>query len=218
VKTEPVKPVDAVTLSGDESLVLPEFDAPPPDPLALFREWITGAYERGVREPLAGTLATADLDGRVTSRTVLVKEIENAGIVFTSFAMGLKGHQIRENPRVAMTFYWRETLQQVCLEGSAELCNEADADRFFAERPRAAQALSAASLQGHDLADEAELASRVGAVDDEEGDIDRPEGWCGYRISPHVLEFWHGQTSRLHRRLRYERVADGPWSARRIQP
>lgn len=104
------------TLSGDPSLVLPEFDDPPPDPLGLLRAWIQHAERSGVREPRAAALATTD-GVAVSSRTVLVKDVVGARVVFGSHTAGRKGRDLAHVPHAAVTFYWRETLQQVNLAG-----------------------------------------------------------------------------------------------------
>jgi pyridoxamine 5'-phosphate oxidase len=207
------------TLSGDESLVLPEFGAPPREPLALLRRWFADADARGVRETAAGTLSTADRQGRVSSRTVLLKELGDGGLIFTSHGGGLKGRQIEENPRAAMNFYWRESLQQVCIEGGVQRCSEAESDTFFAERPRSAQATTAVSRQGQALLHEDELAVRALELSQRPGQIARPAEWFGYLLVPDVVEFWHGRVNRLHSRLRFDRLTtDDPWTVRRIQP
>ncbi|HEY4225008.1 MAG TPA: pyridoxal 5'-phosphate synthase [Pseudolysinimonas sp.] len=205
------------TLGGDESVELPEFEAPPGDPLRLLAEWFADAEARGIREPRVGTLATADPAGRVSARTLLTKEVTPEGIVFTS-ASSRKTHQLAANPSVALNFYWRETMQQLFVEGRAEALPDDESDRLFAERARDAQASAAASRQGEALAGEDELAAATDAVLAGDGPIDRPKGWRGYLVRPEAIEFWQGRRSRLHRRLRYELQPDGSWQARRLQP
>jgi pyridoxamine 5'-phosphate oxidase len=159
------------TLTGDGSMVLPEFDSPPADPIALLRSWIDVAVKREVREPMSVALATTDSAGRPANRTLMIK---NVGL------------------------------------------SAAESDALFADRPPQAQATTAASEQSRPLDSEAELRSRAAALL-LAGVVTRPAGWSGYLLVPDEVEFWHGSTDRLHRRLRYART-DGGWSTQRLQP
>lgn len=205
------------TLSGDETVESPEFDAPPEDPIALLRGWLRQAAERRVREPAAAVLATADAAGRPSSRVVLLKEIDGDGLVFTTHLGSRKGRDLAVNPWGSMTFYWRETLQQITVAGRVERLADRRADELFAERPVAAQATTAVSEQGQPLADEQALHVAAAALAEKGEALARPVGWGGYRLLPDAIEFWHGRASRLHRRLAYTRVGVG-WAHQRLQP
>lgn len=204
------------TLSGDASLELPEFESPPADPLPLLERWLQVADERGVREPRALALATADERGRPSTRIVLLKQIAPA-VVFAFSSASRKGRELAVNPRAAGTLYWRETLQQIVFEGPVEKLSEAESDALFAERPLAARAATAASRQGQALDDPARLREKAAGLAGNEGEVRRPEDWSGYRLDPDVIEFWHGSTDRLHRRLLYVKQG-GAWTRQRLQP
>ncbi|SEE28562.1 Pyridoxamine 5'-phosphate oxidase [Jiangella alba] len=207
------------TLSGATDLELPEFDHPPAEPLGLLRSWLAAAAERGVREPSAVVLATADEAGRPSSRVLLLKEVDDRGLVFTSAADGRKGHHLAQQPWASVSFYWRETLQQVTAAGEVERLPAELADQLFAERPRDAQAASAVSRQSAPLADEADLHDRARALLASGRSIPRPDAWTAYRLVPREVEFWYGSPARLHRRLRYTRPAhDAEWTSGRLQP
>ncbi|WP_190816080.1 phenazine biosynthesis FMN-dependent oxidase PhzG [Saccharopolyspora pogona] len=205
------------TLSGDESLVLPEFDTPLEDPIELLHRWLTIAADHDVREPLAVSLATADEHGRPVNRIVLIKEITNCAIVFTSHTSGRKGRHIAVNPFAAMNFYWRETLQQITVSGPVEPLPAEKSDELFAERPVAAQATTAVSAQSTPLHDEQSLHTRAQELTDANEPLPRPAGWGGYRLVPDTIEFWQGKSTRLHRRLQYTRTGND-WSHVRLQP
>ncbi len=209
-----------LTLTGDTTLRLPEFDAPPGEPFALLAAWLDGALERGVSEPLAGTLATCDAAGRPSARVLLVKELRDGGLVFTSFRGSRKGRDLETRPYAAMTFHWRETLQQITLAGPVETLDDETSDRLFDERPRAARATSVASRQSRPLEDETALRERARQFAGSGAPLTRPAEWTGYRLVPDSVEFWHGSPDRLHRRLRYDRspVATAPWTWQRLQP
>jgi len=209
--SEPVE-----TLSGDAGLELPEFEAPPAEPLGLLERWLAAAEERGVREPRALALATADGDGRPSVRTLLVKQL-SPSLVFAGGYESRKGRDLVANPRAAGTLYWRETLQQITVEGPVERLGDEEADRIFGERPAAAQAAAVASRQGETLEDPDALrrSASFRAADDES--LERPERWGGWRLDPDLVEFWHGSPTRLHRRLLYVKGENG-WKHKRLQP
>lgn len=209
MSAEPVE-----TLSGDPALELPEFDSPPEDPLPLLERWLRTADERGVREPRALSLATADGEGRPSVRTLLVKQLSPT-LVFAGSYDSRKGRDLAANPRAAGILYWRETLQQITIEGPVERLGEEESDALFAERPAAGRATTVASDQGAALADPDELRQKADELDGEE--LRRPPNWGGYRLDPDLIEFWHGSPTRLHRRLLYIR-GEGGWSHRRLQP
>ncbi|WP_327043981.1 phenazine biosynthesis FMN-dependent oxidase PhzG [Microbispora sp. NBC_01189] len=207
----------ANTLSGDAGLALPEFDAPPADPIALLTEWFDSAVERQVREPLVVSLSSADADGRPSSRMILLKGVSERGLLFGSHRGSRKGRDFAERPWGAMTFYWRETLQQIVIDGPVEQISDEESDELFHARPRAAQATTAASQQSHPLDDAQALRDRAEKLAAGDAPVARPAGWGGYRLVPHRIEFWHGSPDRLHRRLAYQ-LTDGRWTARRLQP
>lgn len=204
------------TLSGEIELELPEFDDPPADPLALLERWLATADELGVREPRALALATAGPDGRPASRIVLVKQV-NPALVFTSPEGSRKGRHLAANPWAAGTLYWRETTQQVNVEGRVEPMSEAESDALFAARVRLAQAATIASSQSEELSDPERLRAVAAELAEGDAPLRRPDGWSGYLLFPERVEFWHGGSDRLHRRLAYERAGE-EWESRRLQP
>jgi pyridoxamine 5'-phosphate oxidase len=209
--SEPVE-----TLSGDPGLELPEFEAPPGEPLPLLERWLQAAKGRGVREPRALALATADAAGRPSTRIVLLKQVSPA-IVFAFSANSRKGRELEANPRAAGTLYWRETLQQVVFEGPVEPMSAEESDHLFSERPAAGQATTVASNQGQALDDPERLRGEAAALAEGGEAMSRPEDWGGYRLDPDQVEFWHGSPDRLHRRLLYVK-RDGAWTHQRLQP
>jgi pyridoxamine 5'-phosphate oxidase len=207
----------AVTLSGDESIELPEFDAPPADPFTALGRWLEVAVRYKVREPGAVALATADADGRVSNRIVLLKEIADGTLIFTTHAESRKGRELAANPWASVTFYWRETLQQINVSGRVEQLSAQRSDELFAERPLAARVATAASRQSEPLEDEDLLHERARTLFASRTALVRPAGWAGYRLVPETVEFWQGRANRLHRRLAYTRTPDG-WTSTRLQP
>lgn len=202
------------TLSGDPTLELPEFDSPPADPLPLLEQWLRSADEMGVREPRALALATADAAGRPSTRILLVKQLTPT-LVFAGSYESRKGRELAANPRAAGTLYWRETLQQITIEGPVFRLSEEESDALFAERPAAGRATTVASNQGAALGDPEALREKADELSAEE--LRRPPNWGGFRLDPDLIEFWHGSPTRIHRRLLYIKGESG-WSHRRLQP
>lgn len=210
-------PKSTSSLNGDDALILPEFDDPPRDPIKLFGRWLEMAEAYGVTEPYAFVLSTAGGGGRPSSRIVLLKEISDSGLIFGTSMLSRKGREMTGNAWVSAAFHWRETVQQVTSTGRVTVLDERRSDRFFAERPRGAQAAAAVSHQSSTLLDEAELTRQAEHVAMMKETIPRPPGWRACEIELHSIEFWHGRGDRLHRRLEYER-GDNGWSHRRLQP
>lgn len=208
------------SLSGDDSLHLPEFDAPPVSPFDVARAWLDGAADREVSEPMSMTLATAGADGRVSARTVDVKRLDDHGLVFGTSTLSPKGRQLAENPHAALQVYWRESMQQLRFEGRAVQLSDQESDALFADRSPKSRAATAIADQSdvleprtlQDLIDDANVL-----LDENDDDVPRPEGWVAWRLEPDVVEFWQGSRDRMHRRLQYVRAGDG-WDVARLQP
>ena len=207
------------SLSGDTTLELPEFETPPADPIDLLRAWLTSAEAADVREPRAATLATADGDGHVSARVVLVKEITGDGIVIGISTRSRKGRDITANPHAALNFYWRERAQQISVSGTIAQAESITSDALFAARVRGAQALASRADQSHPatIADLVQLRQSVAEAAADATPIPRPETWSAWILRPDEIEFWHADAERFHRRLRYFRQGDG-YRHDRLQP
>jgi pyridoxamine 5'-phosphate oxidase len=188
------------------------------DPLELFAQWFELAGETAPR-PEAVNVATVDADGHPDARMVLLKGFDERGFRFFTNEGSAKGRQLAAHPRAALTFYWRELDRQVRIRGAVERVPAAEADEYFATRPRDSRLGAWASPQSEPLRDRAELDARLAAAEERfgEGEVGRPERWGGFRVVPETIEFWQGQVGRLHDRFRYERAGDG-WRVGRLAP
>lgn len=186
-----------------------------------FRDLMEAAREAGEPEPTAMTLATADSEGRVSVRTVLLKELDGCGFVFYTNFESNKGRQLQAHAPCALLFLWKRLLQQVQVkvEGRAVPVTPGEADAYFAQRPRMSQIGAWASLQSQTLDRRELLLERVAEFERrfEGQDVPRPPHWSGFRVIPDMIEFWFGRDFRLHERERYELV-DGEWRKRFLYP
>jgi len=186
-----------------------------------FRDLQERARGAGDPEPTAMTLATADGRGRVSARTVLLKELDGRGFVFYTNFESNKGQQILTHPQCALLFLWKtlDKQVQVKIEGMAEAVTHCEADAYFAQRPRMSQIGAWASRQSQTLSSRDELLERVREFETrfEGQDVPRPPHWSGFRVVPDMIEFWYGAEYRLHDRTRYE-LRDGEWRKRGLYP
>jgi pyridoxamine 5'-phosphate oxidase len=180
------------------------------DPIALFIELYARA-ETVCSEPDAMVLSTVDPDGQPSGRFVLLKAVDERGFVFYTNMGSRKARALEANPRASLTFYWPPDTQ-VRVEGRVEQVADADADAYFATRPRQYQVGAWASTQSAVLASRDALNERVRAAADRfgAGAVARPPFWGGLRLVPHSLEFWTRDPHRLHERMLFER-RDGAW-------
>ena len=190
-----------------------------PDPLALFAEWFEDARRSGIYLPHAMTLATASKDGRPTARMMLLKGFDERGFRFFTNFDSSKADELADNPRAAMVFHWPRLQRQVRVEGTVEKIAEEESREYFATRPRGSQLGAWASDQSSPVEDRRRLeeAFREHEARFKGSDVPLPPFWGGYRVIPHVIEFWQGRANRLHDRLRYTREADG-WAVVRLSP
>lgn len=191
--------------------------------LATFASLFEEAKQSSETEPNAMTVATATPDGRPSARTLLLKSFDQRGFVFYTHLHSHKGRELETNPRAALLFLWRSLREagiQVRIEGGVQPVDEAEADAYFASRPRLSQIGAWASRQSETLASREEFEQRIAQAEAsfEGRDVPRPDGWSGFRVIPDVIEFWYGAQFRLHERWCYESDRAGQWSKRMLYP
>ncbi|HEX8695149.1 MAG TPA: pyridoxamine 5'-phosphate oxidase [Longimicrobium sp.] len=192
------------------------------EPFRRFGELLERAVAGGLPEPTAMALATATAEGRPSVRMVLLKGHDERGFVFYTNLESRKARELRENPYAALCFHWVAMGVQVRVEGRVEPVSDAEADAYYASRPRGSRIGAWASKQSAPLAEYADLVRRVEELEARygEGEIPRPPFWSGFRLVPGRIEFWFGRPSRLHERELYT-LADGDpprWTKELLYP
>ncbi len=189
------------------------------EPFALFAEWLGEATRSEPNDPNAMALATVDADGLPDVRMVLLKGFDTDGFVFYSHIASAKGRELAANPKAALLFHWKSLRRQVRVRGAVTPVTDAEADVYFASRPKQSQLGAWASKQSQPLESRMafEKAIAVTAAKYALGDVPRPPGWSGWRITPQAIEFWHDRPFRLHDRILFTRDGDD-WRKTRLYP
>ncbi len=190
------------------------------DPIQQFERWFQQAMKTIEKDPNAMSLATVNAEGQPSLRTVLLKYFDHRGFVFFTNYESRKARDIAANPRVALLFAWLPLERQVRIEGVAEKISLRETARYFATRPRGSQIGAWVSPQSRVIESRKllmqkfeELRRRFG-----KGEVPVPRHWGGYRVVPHLIEFWQGRPNRLHDRFQYTRRPDGTWLIERLAP
>ena len=188
-------------------------------PQQQFEHWLQEAIAAEVPEPTAMTLATVGVDGRPSTRVVLLKGCDARGLVFYTNYRSRKAQDLAAHPQAALQFYWADMERVVRIEGRVERTTEEESDTYFRTRPLDSRIGAWASPQSQVISSRVVLvteAARYGAKF--LLDPPRPPHWGGYRLIPDTFEFWQGRKSRLHDRLRYTLQPDGTWLRERLAP
>jgi pyridoxamine 5'-phosphate oxidase len=190
------------------------------DPFARFNLWLAEAEASESTDPNAMIVVTATPDGKPSARAILLKGVDDRGFVFYTNKESRKSAELAANPAVFLLFYWKSLARQIRIEGQAEDVTDAEADAYFASRPRISRLGAWASDQSRPLADRTELERRLAENEAKfpGEDIPRPSYWSGYRVIPSLFEFWQGMDFRLHDRTTYTRSPNGGWSVGKLFP
>jgi pyridoxamine 5'-phosphate oxidase len=188
-------------------------------PLDQFNLWFSEALKSGVMEVNAMNLSTVDINGRPNARIVLLKGVDSGFVFFTNYE-SKKGNELKNNPFVALTFFWPELERQVRCLGTVEKITSEESDEYFFSRPFESQIGAWASPQSSPIEDRSIIENRWKSFHQEfsEKNISRPNHWGGFRVIPNEIEFWQGRPSRLHDRIRYVKNKNEDWDKIRLAP
>ncbi|NES16935.1 MULTISPECIES: pyridoxal 5'-phosphate synthase [Micromonospora] len=200
---------------------MPPFDpADAPDaPVPLFACWLAAAIDAGVDEPHAMTVSTVDADGAPDARVLILKDLDDEGWHFATTATSAKGRQLAGNPRIALSFHWREQGRQVRVRGTARTADPEVSRQDFLARPEGSRIATLPGRQSAVLTDRAELDRELAEVRTrlaaDPGLV--AEAHQVYSVTPATVEFWQADRERRHVRLRYRRAGDG-WARELLWP
>lgn len=208
-------------MAGNFSTLAPEDFTQAQEPFALFTAWIEEASVSEPSDPNAMAVATVDAGGMPNVRMVLLKGLDERGFVFYTNLESRKGEELAANPKAGLAFHWKSLKRQVRVRGEVERVTEAEADAYFATRPRLSQIGAWASRQSTPLESRLafEKAVALATARFAVGAVPRPPFWSGFRVVPTTMEFWHDRPFRLHDRVEYVRATpDAPWGKTRLYP
>jgi len=190
-----------------------------PDPIAQFGKWLQQTIDAQMLEPTAMTLATVGKSGRPSARIVLLKGVDERGLIFYTNYESRKARELAENPQGALVFYWAELERQVRVTGVVSSISREESEAYFKTRPRGHQLGAWVSTQSDVIASRGVLEERLELFEQKYPDtVPLPPFWGGYILSPTEIEFWQGRQNRLHDRFRYTKQANGNWLIERLAP
>jgi len=184
------------------------------------QKWLDDAIRAGAPEPNAMVLATANAEGIPASRTVLLKGLDDRGVVFFTNYTSAKSHDLMATRFASATFPWYALHRQATIRGTVEKVSLAETKTYWASRPRGSQLGAWASPQSIVVRDRTVLENALANVQRRFADADEvpvPPHWGGWRIRPEAVEFWQGRMDRMHDRLRFKQGRDG-WKVERVGP
>ena len=191
------------------------------DPFTLFAEWLKDAEKSEPNDPNAMTLATVDEEGLPNARMVLLKDFDDKGFVFYTNYESQKGQELLATGKAALVFHWKSLRRQVRVRGVVEQVTAAEADAYFASRPRDSRIGAWASAQSRPLEGRFALETSVAMYTAKHaiGDVPRPPQWSGFRIRALAIEFWHDRPFRLHDRVVFRRASpEEKWGKTKLYP
>ena len=189
------------------------------NPIKQFEIWFKSAKKENIIEPNAMVLSTISKNNLLNSRTVLLKNITDKGLVFFTNYESIKANDIMHNNNVSVVFLWKKIERQVIIKGKAVKITKRDSKKYFDSRPEKSKIAAWASKQSKELHNSSDLIKRFKNFENKFKNklIPYPDFWGGYIIHPNSIEFWQGRSSRMHDRILYEKEKN-KWNINRLYP
>ena len=191
------------------------------DPIRLFDTWMEEAKKTEPNDPNAVALATSNKNNVPSVRMVLLKDFNQNGFVFYTNLDSQKGHELKQNPNVAMCFHWKSLLRQIRVNGTVSLVPNEVADDYYNSRSYESRIGAWASKQSKELKDREQLNNSIKEYKKKYADknkVPRPNYWSGWNLSPSSIEFWLDGDNRIHERLKYKKNSKGEWIRSLLSP
>ena len=190
-------------------------------PFEQFENWLEDAFDTDeIIEPNAMTLCTVDSGtpdskSKPSARIVLLRGFSESGFEFYTNYNSRKGKEIESNNNAALCFYWDKLERQIRIEGEISKLSKLKSDQYFNNRPRGSKISAIISNQSEEVINKEELKNKFNELDSSDNNLERPQNWGGYILSPNKIEFWQGRPSRLHDRFLYE-LNEDVWEVKRL--
>ena len=190
------------------------------DPFELFKSWMAEAEKKEIRDPTASSLATTNNAGQPDVRMVLLKGLSSKGFVFYTNLNSPKSHDLKENPKAAMCFYWKSLSRQIIVIGSIAQVEDNVADKYYNSRDYESRIGAWASNQSETLRSRNDLLKKINEYKQKypkTNNLPRPKHWSGWNLTPSSIEFWLHAPNRIHERLKYKK-ANNEWQKVLLNP
>ncbi len=190
------------------------------DPLALFTIWLAEAEKKEINDPNALSLATTNSKNEPSVRIVLLKALSSKGFVFYTNLNSPKSKDLKENPKAEMCFHWKSLQRQIRISGTVTQVSDLEADKYYNSRPYESRIGAWASDQSKVMNKREELLKKIDEFRkkfEDKNNLPRPKNWSGWCLSPESIEFWLGDTHRIHERLKYNKVSNN-WKKEILYP
>lgn len=189
------------------------------NPLELFEKWLKQACDARLADPTAMCVATVDENGQPYQRIVLLKHVDEKGLVFYTNLGSRKAQQLANNPHISLLFPWHMLDRQVIFLGKAERFSTLEVMKYFASRPKDSQIGAWVSQQSSRISARGVLESKFLELKQkfQQGEVPLPSFWGGFRVNFDSVEFWQGGANRLHDRFLYQRDGND-WKIDRLAP
>ena len=190
------------------------------DPIELFKIWMSEAEKKEINDPNALSLATTNENNEPSVRMVLLKGLNQKGLVFYTNLNSPKSNDLKKNPKAEMCFHWKSLQRQIRIFGSIVQVDDKEADTYFSSRRYESRIGAWASDQSKVMKTREEFLKKIDEYEKKYKDannLPRPKNWSGWCLSPISIEFWLGDENRLHERLKYNKISNN-WKKEILYP